>query len=111
MIQSPVCFPVFAEAVLRIVVRVLCGESYLIIVQNKAETPNDRFQGRKGICRISHTTEKSFGGGGCNGFRVLPSMTDGGVLLVFARGCSATIRVDRVICIDQSVVRESNLNA
>lgn len=82
------------------------GEPYLIILQDKAETSNSRFEGRKHICRVSHSTENQFGGGGYSGFPVLSAITHG-VLLLFA-----TIRIDGVICaaLAKVIVREGNTN-
>ena len=43
------------------------GVSYLIIVQDKAEASNSRFEWGEGICRFLCCTEEQFGRGRCSG--------------------------------------------
>jgi len=43
------------------------GASYLTIVQNKAQTSNNRFEWGEGICRFLYPMEQQFGCGRCSG--------------------------------------------
>lgn len=68
------------------------GEPHLIILQDKAETSDNRFEGRKNVCRVSHSTKNQFGGSRYSGFPFLSTVAHR-VLLVLA-----AIRVGGVSC-------------
>ena len=62
------------------------GVSYLIIIKNKTEASNNRFEWREGICRFLHCMEQQFG---CHRHSRLPR-------LKFILICSAWFTLARI---------------
>ena len=62
-----VCLHLFAEAPVSVCVTYTEWLQYLIIVQDEAETSNNGFERRKGVCRFLRPTEEQFGCGRCSG--------------------------------------------